>query len=123
MNAANRTSSALVFRILIATAALMLPGVGGAAYNANMQGKVVTVAFYSDGDYVYFALANQPTAHPSCNPSWFVLDPSVQGIPEARMARLTARLIAAHSSGEVVNVGYDDQGDCLHGFLRVHRVG
>lgn len=123
MSAGVHMKSSTGFRSLIAAVALMLPGLGGATYNANMQGKVVTVAFYSEGDYVYFALANQPTAHPSCNPSWFVLDPSVQGIPEARMARLAARLLAAYSSGEVVNVGYDDQGDCLHGFLRVYRVG
>ena len=91
-----------------------------AAYNANMQGKLSDVMVYSDGDYIYLRLENQPDSHPQCNPSYFVIAATV---PLERRKMMLARLMMAYASGEVVNLGYDSQGDCSHGYIRVHRVG
>lgn len=108
-------------RIGMLVASLVLFAVPAhAVYNANMIGIIEDVLTYSDGDYVYFRLQNQPTSHPTCNPAYFVFTESV---PAARLNRLLARLLTAKASGESVNIGYDNTGDCAHGYMRAHRVG
>ncbi|MEP3451742.1 MAG: hypothetical protein ABJN65_00995 [Parasphingorhabdus sp.] len=100
---------------------LALPtGPATAVYNANVSGKISDLITYTDGDYIYFRLDNQPATHPTCNPSFFVIDGAT---PAQRIDRLYSRAVAAKASGETVYIGYDSQGDCAHGYIRVHRVG
>lgn len=89
-------------------------------YNANMKGVVKTLAVYADADYIYLQLENQPTEHPTCNPAYFVIQSTV---PENRRQMLLSRLSMAYASKEEVNIGYDAQGDCADGFIRLHRAG
>jgi hypothetical protein len=89
-------------------------------YDANMKGVVRHVAVYTDGDYIYLTLENQPSSHPSCNPVFFVIPDS---IPYERRQMLLSRLLMAYASKENVNIGYDSQGGCTHGYITVHRVG
>lgn len=91
-----------------------------ASYDANMSGQVEMVAVYTDADYLYFRLANQPTAHNGCNPSYFVV---MEDVPQNRRNQMYAQLLAAKESGEQMNVGYAANGDCAHGYIRVYRVG
>ena len=91
-----------------------------AGYNANMQGVVTTVVTYAGGDYIYFKLHNQPTSHPLCKTDFFVIHAST---PPDRLDRMLSRLLTAYTTGETVNIGYDDAGDCAHGRIRVHRIG
>lgn len=91
-----------------------------AVYNANMSGSVAMVATYTDGDYIYFRLANQPTSHTSCEPTYFVIPETVD---QSRRNQAFAQLLASKLSGEPVNIGFDSSGDCAHGFIRAHRVG
>lgn len=89
-------------------------------YNANMKGVIRTLAVYADADYIYLQLENQPDEHPTCNPVYFVIHESVQ---ESRRQMLLSRLSMAYASKEEVNIGFDSQGNCAHGYIRVHRAG
>lgn len=91
-----------------------------AAYNANMQGEIQGVYVYTDADYIYIKLKNQPTSHPSCQPSFFVIPASV---PYERRQMLLSRLLTAYASKETVNIGYDATGNCANSYIQVHRVG
>jgi len=91
-----------------------------AHYNANMKGVIENVLVYTDGDYVYIQLKNQPTTHPTCRPNYFVIDAS---LPHERRQMLLTRLMTAYTTKENVNIGYDAEGDCAHGYIRIHRVG
>jgi hypothetical protein len=90
-----------------------------AVYNANISGSVAHLTVYTDGDYIYLVLHNQPTSHPGCNPSNFVIPDT---IPQNRRNQLYAQLVAAKLTGETVSIGYDNTGDCFHGYIRVHAV-
>jgi len=105
---------------IFAVLSLVLSVPTGAVYNANMSGKINKIAVYTAADYIYIQLENQPTSHPSCNPAWFVVEASTS---IARIDRLYSRAMAAKATGETLNIGYDSQGDCAHGYIRVHRVG
>lgn len=91
-----------------------------AAYNSNISGRVLWVANYMDGDYIYFALDNQPTSHPGCSPTYFVIS---EDVPQNRRNQALAQLLVARETGNSLNIGYDSSGDCAHGYIRVHRVG
>lgn len=91
-----------------------------AVYNSNMTGVVTLVATYTEGDYIYFQLSNQPTSHPGCSPAWFVIP---EDITPSRRNHALAQLLAARYSQEPLNIGFDATGDCAHGYIRVHRVG
>lgn len=91
-----------------------------AVYNANLKGVLVEVNVYTDGDYIYLKLANQPSSHPTCNPNYFVISDSV---PLERRQMLLSRALSAFASKENVNIGYDSLGDCVNGYMRVHRIG
>ncbi len=93
---------------------------GHAFYNANIQGVVTGVWTYDDRDSIYVHLDTQPTSHPTCNPLYFVIDPSLSA---DRRHMMHARLLLAYSSGEVINIGYDNAGNCVEDYIRVHRVG
>ena len=103
-----------------ATAGKKGTAVHTSAYNSELVGVIKFVSVYTDGDYIYFALENQPTSHPTCNPFYFVIQGSV---PAERRSQIMARLMTAYAMKEEIRIGYDAQGDCADGFLRVHRVG
>lgn len=91
-----------------------------ADYNANMTGVVTEVLTYPSGE-ILFRLANQPSSHPSCvMTDYFAIDTTANS---AAVNRMYARLLSAHALGEAVNIGYDNQGDCVGGRIRVWRVG
>jgi hypothetical protein len=106
--------------VLAATVLLLLVHPANATYNANMSGRVTWVSTYMDGDYIYFHLDNQPTSHPQCNPSIFVITADV---PQNRRNQAFAQLLAAKQTGEPIAIGFDNSGDCADGYIRVHRVG
>lgn len=91
-----------------------------AKYNDNMKGIPTKVAVYTDGDYIYFTLNNQPTSHPKCRSNYFVIPSSV---PQNRREMLLSRLLTAYAMKEKVNIGYDNSVECADGYIKVHRVG
>lgn len=91
-----------------------------AGNDSNYAGEVEGFYVYTDGDYIYFRLKNQPQTHPGCNPKYFVVS---EDVPQERRRALLARLSIAYSLKEPVNIGYDGQGNCVHGYIRVHRIG
>jgi hypothetical protein len=91
-----------------------------AVYNANMTGVVTSVWSYTEFDLIYFQLSTQPSTHPSCD-AWAFVIPS--DVPADRRKALFARLMMAKATGETINIGYDNAGDCADGRIRVHRVG
>ena len=91
-----------------------------AVYNANMSSVVTEVLTYPEATYIFFTVANQPTSHPACNPTLFVV-PSTTDSESRKM--IYARLLTAYVTGRETNIGYDAVGDCAHGYIRVHRVG
>ena len=98
---------------------IMPTGVSG-YHNANMQGTLTLLAVYSDGDYIYMQLDNQPTSHPGCSPTYFVI---AEDVPANRREAMFARLMTAYVTGEAITIGYDNAGNCAHSYIRVHRVG
>lgn len=106
--------------ISIAASATLTSFNAGAVHNANMVGVLASVITYTDGDYIYFQLDNQPSTHPTCSPAYFVIPTDVTA---DRRKALLARLMMAKAMGEVINIGFDNAGDCAHGYIRVHRVG
>jgi hypothetical protein len=91
-----------------------------AVYNANMTGVVVDVLTYTEGTQIYFRLDNQPASHPACNAVYFSID---QAVPSENRKALLARLLLAMANGNPTNVGFDNSGNCSHGYIRAHRVG
>lgn len=117
----DRTSRLAKVLVCVATFAVSLTTslAAHASYDANIQGKVIAVLTYSSGR-VMIKLDNQPSSHPTCNPSYFSLPTDSS---EATINRMMSRALSAHHSGETLNIGYDSQGDCVVGYIRVHRVG
>lgn len=107
-------------RAIFAIALLAAASFSEAAYNANMSGELEGLFVYAESDFIYFRLKNQPTSHPTCNPAYFVIPDTV---PSDRRKMMLSRLSLAYATKEIVNVGYDKTGDCVSGYLRVHRVG
>jgi hypothetical protein len=108
------------FSVALGLAAVLFSSNASAVYNANMDGVVVAVWTYTENDSIYFQLSNQPATHPSCE-SWAFVIPSI--VPVDRRKALFARLMVAKLTGETINIGYDNMGDCADGRIRVHRVG
>lgn len=105
---------------LMALTLCAFTGQASAKYNANMQGIVKNVLVYTDGDYILFRLENQPSSHPACKTAYFTISAA---IPHERRQMLLSRLLSAYAMKEKVNIGYDKEGDCAGGRIRVHRVG
>ncbi|RYV04096.1 hypothetical protein SOPP22_01455 [Shewanella sp. OPT22] len=99
--------------------ALIFSATSSAGYNANMKGKVTHVLTYTSGAQIYFRLENQPS-HPTCKANYFSIDAST---PDNARQQALSRLLLAYAKGENVNIGYDKESDCSHGYIRVHRVG
>lgn len=92
-----------------------------ADYNANLSGKLAQVLTYADNDSIFIQLQNQPSSHPACNASYFVIDASV---PSERKKMMLSRLLVSYASGENITIGYDDTGTtCAAGYIRVYRIG
>ncbi|NOX27022.1 MAG: hypothetical protein GXP21_02295 [Gammaproteobacteria bacterium] len=91
-----------------------------AVYNANIQGVVAEVITYTDRDDILFKLQNQPASHPECEANYFAIDINAQA---DRRHQVLARLLTALTSGNSLTIGYDGEGDCAQGRIRVHRVG
>lgn len=91
-----------------------------ADYNSNIRGELEGVYVYTDHDAIYFRFKTQPTSHETCKATYFVISGSV---PQDRRDQLLSRLMLALASKEQVNIGYDSQGNCANGYIRVHRVG
>ena len=91
-----------------------------AQYNANIQGVVTSVLVYTDNNLILVRLKNQPTTHPLCNPVYFAVGSDVD---PKRIDRLLSRLLLAKTTGETVNIGYDNAGNCASGYIRLHRAG
>lgn len=106
-------------------AALVMAGVGAgdcafATYDTNLSGVADGVYTYPSG-VLLIHLVNQPTAHPTCNASYFAVDPG--SMDANAMNRMYARLLASYSMQEPINIGYDSQGDCVDGYIHVWRIG
>ena len=99
--------------------ALLISAQAYAVYDSNRTGVVTHVVTYPSGA-IFLTLENQPQTHPLCQTDYFVIDSSV---PESARSQMLARLLVAYSQEAVVTIGYDGQGDCAHGRIRVHRVG
>jgi hypothetical protein len=99
---------------------LLASTTSNATYNANINGIVTEVVVYPDTDVLLFRIANQPTSHPQCDPAYFEVASST---PEGRRNQIFALLLASKAAGTPVTIGYDNAGNCLSTYIRVHRVG
>lgn len=107
-------------KILFALGLLVLSVNSWAGYNANITGKLIILAVYTDDDYIYLRTDNMPASHPVCKTNYFVISADV---PQERRQMLMSRLMMAYASKEEVNIGYDKDGNCIHGYMRAHRAG
>ena len=108
-------------KVTVIAATLLSAPSAFATYDANLTGVPDGVYTYQGG-LVLIHMPNQPSSHPSCNPSYFAIDSS--SVPDAgAMSRMYARLLAAHAMQEPISIGYDSQGDCVEGYIHVWRIG
>ena len=106
------------FRLAAAAFTMLQASTSFATYNANMIGVPLVVSTYDNGAIV-FTTSTQPSSHPSCNAAAFAVDPALD--PHV-IGRMYARLLAAQTSGQSVNIG-DSTGNCVIGFIHVHEIG
>lgn len=116
-----KTSLVLLFVGVLSTVTPPYPQ-SAAGYDANIGGKIVALFTYPNGA-VYIRLDTQPSTHPVCNPSYFAMSPAASGHTETGVDRMYARALTAFVAGQQINVGYDSQGNCVHSYIRVERVG
>ncbi|MET1257634.1 hypothetical protein [Aliikangiella maris] len=90
-----------------------------AEYDKNIEGNIVAIYTYPSGT-VLFKLDNQPTNHPSCNPVYFAI---AKDVPESAANRMYSRLLSLHTTKTKAYIGFDSQGGCGDGYIRVHNVG
>jgi len=74
---------------------------------------------YTSG-LILFHLKNQPSSHPGCIKNYFAIATDVSDVAANRML---SRLLTAHTTKVPVNIGYDKDGGCGNGYIRVYRVG
>jgi len=106
---------------------LLFSSASQATYNTNLSGTVAAMMTYTSGGLL-FALSNQPSANGTCSAQFFELDPPTyvgsDVVNDATFSRMYARLAQAYATGESVNIGYDNAGNCGgSGYIRVYRVG
>lgn len=108
-----------ISRFLVIVGTLFFTTFTQAGYDANMSGKVVSVMTYSSGA-VLFRLDNQPQSHPQCKSTYFAIPSSTK---DSITNRFLSRLLAAYSTKETINIGFDSKGDCAESWISVHRIG
>ncbi|PSV30615.1 hypothetical protein [Photobacterium sp. GB-72] len=108
-----------ISRFLVIVGTLFFTTFTQAGYDANMSEKVISVMTYSSGS-VLFRLENQPQSHPQCKTDFFTIPASTK---DSITNRFLSRLLAAYSTKEKINIGFDSKGDCAEGRIRVHRIG
>lgn len=108
-----------ITRFLSTGIASLIAATASAAYNANIAG-VPTRIITGENGLVLFALDTQPTSHPSCTATFFVIDNSLS---DAKINRMYARLLAAQAAGEPINIGYDSSGSCLYNYMHAYQIG
>jgi hypothetical protein len=106
---------------------LLFSSASHATYNTNLYGTVAALMTYASGGLL-FALSNQPSTNGTCNAQLFELDPPNYAgsdvVNDAAFSRMYARLAQAYATGESVEIGYDNAGNCGgSGYIRVYRVG
>lgn len=92
-----------------------------AGYNANFSGKVTAVLTYPGSTQVLIRVEGQPKTHPQCTNFDYLTIPA--DISNDSRQLVMSRLLLAFASGQAVNIGYDKEGGCVSGRIRVHRVG
>ena len=120
MHATKTIATKKIRALIITMLALVSFSPAHAVYDDNMSGVVTFVLTYADDGRIFLQLDNQPATHPTCNPDFFSIDAAV---PDAIRSQLLSRLLVAYANGESVNIGFDSQGNCSHGRIRVHRIG
>ena len=104
---------------IVAAAAFLTSVAANGEYNANIQGKIDSVRVYDSG-LVLIHLDVQPSSHPACNPAYFGID---SGLESSIRAQLLSRALVAKSSGETINIGYDNLANCANGWIRIYEIG
>ena len=97
-----------------------LTGSANAGYDSNAAFKITDVSVYTDGDFIYVQVETPLASHPKCITRFMVIPETV---PENRRNMLYSRLMTAKVTKEMVNIGYDGTDNCVHGYVRIHRVG
>lgn len=108
-------------RIVLILCVLLVPVFSHAGYNANFRGKVTQVLTYTTSAQILIRVEGQPSTHPQCTQlDYLAIDAATAD--NVRQIVLS-RLMMAYASGETVNIGYDKEGGCVGGRIRVYRVG
>ncbi|WP_054114310.1 hypothetical protein [Marinagarivorans algicola] len=108
-------------RILLLSLLMCIFTSAHAGYSANFEGKVTDVLTYPYGTLILIRVEGQPKTHTSCTKfDYPAIATDVS--PESRQL-VMPRLLLAYASGEKVNIGYDKNGGCVDGRIRIHRVG
>lgn len=95
-----------------------LPLAAFADYDAQITGNISMLETYPSG-YIHIALDNQPTSHPSCDARMFVVHDSTAAHLRQKML---SDLMEAQQGNMQVMIGYDSQGDCVKGKIRVYAA-
>ncbi len=106
-------------KLLLTFASLVLSVNTFAVYNANIISEVTDVMIYTDAAYIYVKVKEMPD-HSVCKNGYFVIS---EDVPMDIKQMLLSRLLMAKATGERLNIGYDRTGDCVHGYMRLHRAG
>ena len=106
-------------KLFISLALLLSANFCSAEYNDNKIRKITAVLTYTDSDSIYIQLENPP-AHSTCDNQFFVIPDS---LPTERRQILLSRILLAYSTQEAVNIGFDNAGNCVSSYVRIHRVG
>ena len=109
----------IIVSAFLMAASLLLVTPASAFYNANLTGAIVHLLTYDDGR-ILIKLNNQPTSNGECNAAFFAIDPALDS---AIVSRLYARLTLAYTQQTSITIGYDNAGNCVNNYIRVHRVG
>lgn len=107
----------MVFALCLA----ILPMFTHAGYNANFSGKITQVLTYTASAQILIRVEGQPSTHPQCTQLDFLAIDAAT--PDNVRQIVLSRIMMAYASGETVNIGYDKEGGCVGGRIKVYRVG
>jgi hypothetical protein len=105
---------------MFCTFAVLMTTPAWGIYNANLTGTVSMVLTYDGVSPILVRLNNQPSSHPTCDPSFFAI---AADNDTKSTDRMYARLLVALATAQPTNLGYDNLGNCANGYIRIHRVG